>query len=620
MILKGTYIKLYILFFLVFFYSGIKITFCQETNSGISSGIKEIIRMHTDRNLYIAGERIWFRIYLMTGSPVSPGGFSRVAYVELLDNSNEVISRQKVKTDPSGGEGYLDIPVDISSGYYFIKSYTSWMKNFNPSGYFVSAVAVINPASRLYKYRDTTGMRDTVVESSLLDQDFADDISSGRLQAIPEIIVHNINKEYRRREKVELEVITSDATGDPLSSDLSVSVYYSDDKEFKTPAVQDYLSSYPGINPEVIINPEYQPEHLFIPEVEGPLLSGRIMESSGQNSVPDVPVILSVVGETAFLKSYLTRADGRFYFSLDDLQGEHDIVLSYGNMENELVIYIDEPSSRDFVNLPGMELNLDESWRSFIEKQLLNFRLTSLYTGGGNFLKADSKNLHDSKNLPDSKNLTQSNDLQEPFYVKPDITVRMEDFIRLPNMEEVFRELVKQVLVTKENGTLTLNVLDINTNRPIGPDPFFLLDGVPFFDSGLIFELNPEDIKVVNIVCHKYFKGILEMDGIIDVRTNAASLPVSELPGNYNRRSFQGYQSPQKYINPDYSDEQKLVSRIPDFRNLLYWNPSIRTDKDGRAYISFYTSDNTGGYSISITGISSEGLLQPVSYSFEVLK
>jgi len=604
----------------MFFLTGMKNTFCQGTNSGISPDIKENIWIHTDRDFYIAGERVWFRIYLMKESPLSQGGFSRVAYVELLNNSNQSILKQKVKTDLSGGAGYLDIPGDIPTGYYFIRSYTSWMKNFNPAGYFVSAIAVINPASRLHKYTDTTLIqdadvkrdgdlnpesdtgRDSDLKSNVTGKPYGDDVSSGRLQSAPEIIVHNVSQEYKRREKVQFEILTTSVNRKPLSSDISVSVYYSGDKEFDPPAFQEYLSSYSGSNPGSTVSYIQQQDYIFIPEMEGITLSGRIMEPSEQNPVPDVPVILSVVGENAFVQSYLTRADGRFYFNLDDLYGEHDIVLSYGGTENGLVLFIEEPFSRDFGNLPVLELNLDESWRSFIERQLINYQLTSLYTGSDRLSNIDSNNI------------------KRPFYIKPDITIRMEDFIRLPNMEEVFRELVKQVLVTKENGKLMLNVLDINTNRVIGPEPFFILDGVPFFDSGLIFDLNPEDISAINIVCQKYYKGILEMDGIIEIRTNTANLPVSELPGNYSRRSFQGYQSQQKYINPDFSDEQKLKSRIPDFRNLLYWNPSIKTDIEGRVNVSFYTSDNTGTYSISISGISNEGLLRPASYSFKVLK
>jgi hypothetical protein len=311
---------------------------------------------------------------------------------------------------------------------------------------------------------------------------------------------------------------------------------------------------------------------------------------------------MSVTGESSFLKSYLSGADGRFYFSLNDLYGEKEIVLFCDYPSDDLQIVIDGPFSQDFTGLPDQGFRLDDSWRSFIEKQMINHQLSSLYNS-----RRDSL-------------ITSKKEAAKPFYTQPDLTIRMENYILLPNMEEVFRELVKQVLVTRQEGRLALNVLDYNTNRIIGPKPAFFIDGVPFFDPAVIFEMDPESIEEINIVSHKYYKGILEMDGIVDIRTKQGDLPISEMPANYLRYPFQGYQQILGYNGPDYSDEQKLKSRIPDFRNLLYWDPSVKTGSDGKAYISFFTSDNTGRYTISLEGISPDGLFTSVSCSFMVTK
>jgi hypothetical protein len=50
-----------------------------------------------------------------------------------------------------------------------------------------------------------------------------------------------------------------------------------------------------------------------------------------------------------------------------------------------------------------------------------------------------------------------------------------------------------------------------------------------------------------------------------------------------------------------------LESRIPDYRNTLYWNPSVKPDKDGKAIIEFWSSDNKSDYIINIQGITEEG-------------
>ncbi len=43
-------------------------------------------------------------------------------------------------------------------------------------------------------------------------------------------------------------------------------------------------------------------------------------------------------------------------------------------------------------------------------------------------------------------------------------------------------------------------------------------------------------------------------------------------------------------------------SRIPDRRNLLYWNPDVQLSADKNTTISFYTSDNRGDYIVFIRG------------------
>ena len=47
--------------------------------------------------------------------------------------------------------------------------------------------------------------------------------------------------------------------------------------------------------------------------------------------------------------------------------------------------------------------------------------------------------------------------------------------------------------------------------------------------------------------------------------------------------------------------------RTPDFRNVLYWSPDIKTDEKGKSQISFYTSDKGGTYAVVVQGINSNG-------------
>jgi hypothetical protein len=72
------------------------------------------------------------------------------------------------------------------------------------------------------------------------------------------------------------------------------------------------------------------------------------------------------------------------------------------------------------------------------------------------------------------------------------------------------------------------------------------------------------------------------------------------------------------FFSPDYSSAEMRNSRIPDYRNTLYWNSSVKPDKDGKARIEFWSSDNKSDYVINIQGITQEGKIISLHKTFKV--
>jgi uncharacterized protein YfaS (alpha-2-macroglobulin family) len=56
---------------------------------------------------------------------------------------------------------------------------------------------------------------------------------------------------------------------------------------------------------------------------------------------------------------------------------------------------------------------------------------------------------------------------------------------------------------------------------------------------------------------------------------------------------------------------------IPDFRPLLYWNPSITTDHEGKATVSFYASDDVTKWKVKVEGLSDSGIPGVGTFIFE---
>ncbi|MES2809817.1 MAG: hypothetical protein V4619_14395 [Bacteroidota bacterium] len=60
-----------------------------------------------------------------------------------------------------------------------------------------------------------------------------------------------------------------------------------------------------------------------------------------------------------------------------------------------------------------------------------------------------------------------------------------------------------------------------------------------------------------------------------------------------------------EFYSPKYNVKPLIIE--PDYRPTIYWQPNVSTDANGRAKVSFYTSDNSSPYTLKIAGINSLG-------------
>jgi hypothetical protein len=62
------------------------------------------------------------------------------------------------------------------------------------------------------------------------------------------------------------------------------------------------------------------------------------------------------------------------------------------------------------------------------------------------------------------------------------------------------------------------------------------------------------------------------------------------------------------FKGPDYGDRTTRVKPKTDLRKTLHWDPSVQTDKSGKANVSFYNGDITGEVVITVEGKTNTGL------------
>lgn len=90
---------------------------------------QEKVYLHTDRDHYEAGERVWFRAYLVNAVSHVPSDWSQFVYVELRDRQDSLFARVKVGLRDSVYAGYVPLAKTLPQGDYVLRAYSYWMQN-----------------------------------------------------------------------------------------------------------------------------------------------------------------------------------------------------------------------------------------------------------------------------------------------------------------------------------------------------------------------------------------------------------------------------------------------------------------------------------------------------------
>lgn len=107
--------------------------------------LQEKVFAHTDKENYITGEILWFKLYLTDALLNKPLNLSKIAYVEILDKFHKPILQSKIEVRKSMGDGSFLLPYSLQSGNYLFRCYTGLMKNSSAEYYFEKQLTIINP-------------------------------------------------------------------------------------------------------------------------------------------------------------------------------------------------------------------------------------------------------------------------------------------------------------------------------------------------------------------------------------------------------------------------------------------------------------------------------------------
>ncbi|QNH62005.1 MG2 domain-containing protein [Hymenobacter sediminicola] len=439
--------------------------------------------------------------------------------------------------------------------------------------------------------------------------------------------------QYTVRDKVSLQLSTTDQQTQALSANLSMAVYRMDSLNSGSAAS---IGHYLGLTSDLrgtIENPEYYlmatgPEaaeasdnlmltqgwsrfrweqvlapapFAHLPEPVGPLVQARLTHPGSDQPRTGVIAFLSSPSRIIRLSNSRSDDNGIVQFEMNHFYGTQDLVLQTDPQQDSTCrITLLSPFSTRFASATVPAFALNTSFQPDYTRRHVQTQVQNVY-----YSKYRNRYV-----VPRADSLA--------FYGKPDESYLLDKYTRFKVMEEVLREYVPGVVVRIRKDGFHFLVADKLNKTIFSDNPMVLLDGVPVFNINKIMAMNPLKIQKLEVIDARYFHGAAMYKGVVSFTTYKGDLEGFQLAPQVLVQQYEGLQLQREFYAPRYETAQEKQSRLPDMRNLLYWNPEINTTAGAPSTLEFYTGDQAGRYLVVVQGLSDTGLAGSTSFTFEV--
>ena len=529
---------------------------------------QEKVELTINSIILLAGELLLYKGFVLTNSN-KPSELSKVLYVSLRNEEDSIIFSHKLKVENASAYGDFFIPSTLKTGIYRLIGYTNFSRNNDQNSFIQKTVTILNT---FIKPENNNSITDTLKFNRLNNNDLqllTEKTSSEEFEIVTD------KKTYGFREKVNFNVKK------PLGS-----------KE------GNFVISVRKINPIEISGKLTHsketnlPNTIYIPELRGEIISGVVLSKQDSKPAANKTISLTIPGNNYIFKLATTNTHGRFFFSIPEAYSAQESFLQLNEHDNnreEFTVLLDKTEISLRKEAPRF-LKLDPNLKDWLQGRSVQIQIENAYFE----IKKDSL-------LPIKPNL--------PFFANLGTVFNLDDYTRFSTIRETFIEVVTLAAIRgtgEDSKFLINNAYDPNriakfNNLP----PLVLLDGMQILNNEYLINYNPRQITNIRVITEPYRYGPKIFSGIIAVETKKGDylLPTSntsvteiELPPAV----------PQKYYYKPKYDSNLELTRIPDYRFQLFWQPEINFDNDIYS-TSFYTSDVSGYFEITIEGFTIDG-------------
>jgi len=529
------------------------------------TGKVESIVMVTDRDVYVAGDRLYFALNLTNADKES----NSFAYISLNNvNGTTVFSGCTVIVS---GNSFGTIPLSdtLESGLYQLVSFTNCLRNYGRDYFARKSILVIN------RFDSEFGFEKSIAETSA--QESGNDVAITQVSDNASEITTD-NQQYHRREKVKVELQI------PVTQRvISITVRQAAPLEFSlADKSEPSLTSIESCR--------------YLPEKSGLVIQGTINDESGKEST-GLPVYLSCEDSTANLQYTLTGADGTFRFFLNPWYFGKTIRIKPENDYQGSITMDDKFSSASGFEMPDVTVTGNIKQFAAISQKLLTIRKSYFDENCISLTNTETKNAYRPLVYP-----------QAARVIKP------SEFTYLPDFMEISREILPFIKTRLSSGEYKVSVFD--PEKQVYNDLLVFVDGFLIENIGQVISLDSRKIKKIEIVTSQRYLGEILIPGVISITTT--NREIDNINWSHPIYSMK-LENIMKQEIPASIDVASLQHNIPDFRQLLYWNPLPPADRNKSYKFETMTSDCTGIFEIVVSCLGTNGKLKEYKKVFEVI-
>lgn len=507
----------------------------------------------TDRDIYLAGDRIWCSAFCIDAASGKPSDSSAIAYACIADEK-EVRVTARIALFGGRGSGYIDIPADLPTGNYSITAYTALCRD--EQGYDYSQGA------RCISIFNTSLTRKSNAE--LCDTPAWPHYGT----SLDGYIGLSLKQSGKPGQKASL---TLDSRLDCTAS-LSVSI--SRCSGLPRPERNEAAFSPAGGHSGTVL-PEYEGEVIYA-LVEGP-------DREKVLSREEVTAYISAIGERDDLYTGHCLPDGRVAFRTSNIFGDKELVCEVDAEQGvDAHIRLCSPFAEFGLECPALQLSAQ------MEDALLELEPAPAASYAA---------------VCDSLIRSWREDL--PLMPEDMVVYNLDDYNRFATMKEVFVEILPEVRSKGrgENARIELLTLDGNgQNTGRWATSLVMIDGVPVFRHSRVMAFDAMNISRIEVWRHAYRYGDRIYYGLINLVSKEGGIAFVDFGSNVRIVDFKGCCYPVS-IGGAFNREQNA----PDRRELVLWLPVLTLEASGTFTTDYTLPSRPGLYELSVEGLAEDG-------------